>query len=269
MTEQGRSSTGLVARWRLLMTATTDPRLRRSDIAVLAAILDRMDRSGKAWPSLGTIATDSLVSRSHVTKVVAQLRQIGYLVVESGNRKESNVYRIGAPRSIPQEPTSRLPQEPTGRLQETSEVGSCGASEVGSCGSPKPALQATSTIEPAKERAAGAAPLAGRKLTFGQWIDTFPADADNLLAGHPVLDYVDDIGLPDEFGVLAWEQFKRRYTEGADALKTSADWPGLFYRSVEGNWAGLWRINSDGEYVLTTSGQQAMRALDAAEERCQ
>jgi len=127
--------------------------------------------------------------------------------------------------------------------------------------------RATRKSNKGEKHAADAAPRAGRKLTLRQWLDTFPADAETVLDGHPVLDYLDDIGLPEDFGVLAWEQFIRRYTNGADALKTSADWPGLFYRSVQENWAGLWRINSDGGYVLTTSGQQAMRAMDAEDRR--
>lgn len=105
-------SDGLVARWRLLGTACCDPRLSRTDIAVLFVIVDRMDaKTGTSWPGLGTVATDARMSRSSAVRAVRDLVQHGYLQRDSGGPGTSNRYRLGrvelAPRLNPA-PRSKL-----------------------------------------------------------------------------------------------------------------------------------------------------------------
>ncbi|MDG9986856.1 helix-turn-helix domain-containing protein [Stenotrophomonas sp. GD04024] len=249
---------GLVARWRLMMAAATDTRLHRSDIAVLAVILDRMDKAGQAWPSMSTIASDSGVSRGQVIKVLARLKELGYLTVNSGNQTRSNTYQLGRACRRPQEPTPSIVQEPTPRLPEEPGVDAYRTSGVDAPRRPEPALQATRTIEPEESRAADA--VAPRKraqgITFKEWAETVGPDDDLIPADHPANSYGGKVGLPAAFEDLAWAMFVSRHRDGG---KRYEDWPGTFLRSLESNWYGLWRIDDDGQYQLTTAGKQAER----------
>jgi hypothetical protein len=76
--------------------------------------------------------------------------------------------------------------------------------------------------------------------------------------GDPVFTYADKVGLPHEFLALQWREFKERY-QAPDSKRYKA-WRTVFLRSVKCNWLKLWYLNNDGQYVLTTAGQQAQRA---------
>lgn len=76
-------------------------------------------------------------------------------------------------------------------------------------------------------------------------------------AGDIVFDYIERVGIPEDFLRLQWMEFKDRYTmPGAKRYKA---WKTVFLKSVKGNWFKIWYVNSDGQYVLTTVGQQANR----------
>lgn len=75
--------------------------------------------------------------------------------------------------------------------------------------------------------------------------------------GDPVFAYADKVGLPHEFLALQWREFKDRY-QGPDAKRYKA-WRTVFLKSVKCNWLKLWWLNGDGQYLLTTAGQQAQR----------
>ena len=76
--------------------------------------------------------------------------------------------------------------------------------------------------------------------------------------GDPVFAYADKVGLPHEFLALQWREFKDRY-QAPDSKRYKA-WRTVFLKSVKCNWLKLWHLNNDGQYVLTTAGQQAQRA---------
>jgi hypothetical protein len=76
--------------------------------------------------------------------------------------------------------------------------------------------------------------------------------------GDPVFAYADKVGLPHEFLGLHWREFKDRY-QAPDSKRYKA-WRTVFLKSVKCNWLKLWWLNGDGQYVLTTAGQQAQRA---------
>jgi hypothetical protein len=76
--------------------------------------------------------------------------------------------------------------------------------------------------------------------------------------GHPVFAYADKVKLPRDFLALQWTEFKDRY-QMPDA-KRYKDWRTVFLKSVKGNWFKLWFVGTDGQYSLTTVGQQAQRS---------
>lgn len=97
--------------------------------------------------------------------------------------------------------------------------------------------------------------------TFADWTASL-GDADAIPATDPVFDYAAKVGLPGEFVQLAWAWFDTTYGAGGDRqTKTYADWRAVFRKAVAGGWPKYWGINRQGEYYLTTEGEQARRAL--------
>jgi predicted transcriptional regulator len=77
-----------------LAAAAKDSRLSRADIACLAVILDRFNRStGAAWPGINRLATEANLHRSNVIRAVQRLEQTGYVTVERTGQGKSNRYR--------------------------------------------------------------------------------------------------------------------------------------------------------------------------------
>jgi hypothetical protein len=102
-------------------------------------------------------------------------------------------------------------------------------------------------------------------VTLRVWLDAVKAAGDKAIPkGDPVFAYADGIALPREFLDLAWIEFRSRYTaDTQDGRKRYRDWREVFRKAVRGNWLNLWRVN-EGQYALTTAGEQARRA---AQER--
>lgn len=78
--------------------------------------------------------------------------------------------------------------------------------------------------------------------------------------GCAALLYAQQAGIPDEFIVLHWREFKTRHAENR---KRYRDWRKTLLNSLRGNWYGLWHLNADGTCHLTTKGQQAKRVQEA------
>lgn len=77
-----------------------------------------------------------------------------------------------------------------------------------------------------------------------------------------VFDYANSVGIGSDLLRLQWLEFKARYSQpGAKRYKA---WATVFGKSVRGNWFKLWYIGSNGDYVLSTVGQQAKRANEVA-----
>lgn len=86
---------GLLARWLALLSYLRHPSATLAGARVLAAILDRMNDAGEAWPGLGRLASDINIDRSTVVRAVGHLVELQFLERESGSRTESNRYRLG------------------------------------------------------------------------------------------------------------------------------------------------------------------------------
>lgn len=73
-------------------------------------------------------------------------------------------------------------------------------------------------------------------------------------ADDPVFDYVEKVGIPQEFLRLQWLEFKERYS--LPDAKRYKSWCTVFLKSVKGNWFKLWYVSGDS-YALSTVGRQA------------
>jgi DNA-binding Lrp family transcriptional regulator len=81
--------------------------------------------------------------------------------------------------------------------------------------------------------------------------------------GDPLFAYCAEVGISEDILALHWWLFKRRRSE---AGKMQRDWPMTLRNSVEGNWYRLWFIKPGQAAELSTQGLQA-QAARAAEER--
>jgi hypothetical protein len=105
----------------------------------------------------------------------------------------------------------------------------------------------------------------GRKASkpLTDWLAQVAAAGEKAIPDtDPVRSYADKAGIPADYLLLAWVEFKARYSE-PDA-KTYTDWRQVFRKAVRGNWLKLWFVNQDG-YQLTTAGRQAQHLLENAE----
>lgn len=93
------------------------------------------------------------------------------------------------------------------------------------------------------------------RITYPEWAEAKHSDDVLIPPEHHVFRYAEKVGIPDDFLDLAWRCFRERYQN--DERTTYADWGQTFRNAVEGNWYGLWWIDSEGQYVLTTKGKQA------------
>ncbi|WP_394694887.1 helix-turn-helix domain-containing protein [Pseudoxanthomonas japonensis] len=208
----------LLARWKLVRQASTNRRLSAGDIAVLIAILDRMNAEGFAWPSLNRIAEDALISRATVVRSVKTLVESGYLERDSGTRIDSNRYRMGR---CTDEPTGGRSGEPTGRCTDEPGVGAGVSLEVGARMSLKP-TQENIPIEPARlarDKAASADALP-------QWLDPAAWDLWKRHRGRKLTDLAASMGI---------KRLETLRCEGHDPAKlielaVESGWPSFYPR---------------------------------------
>lgn len=101
-------------------------------------------------------------------------------------------------------------------------------------------------------------PKGGRAaVSFKAWADAERKAGRSLVPDDdPVIAYADEVGIPQDFLALAWQEFKVRYTQ-PDA-KRYKDWRAVFRKAVRGNWMRLWILDGTG-YRLSTVGEQARR----------
>lgn len=85
---------------------------------------------------------------------------------------------------------------------------------------------------------------------------------------HPIRAYCLDAGIGDEMLQVAWLMFKDRHTSG-DRIKRYKDWPGVFQKSVESRWYGLWIVNAEGAAEWSSTGLQQKRVLEARMKRAE
>jgi hypothetical protein len=152
---------------------------------------------------------------------------------------------LGAPTGAPQQPPIGSPTRPVGDRQGD------GATSTSSLTSKAPPIPPKGG-EPGEQKAKGA-------ISLRSYLDDCrKAGAKAIPEGHAVFAYATKVGIPEDFLRLHWLEFKDRYT--APDSKRYKAWPTVFHKSVKGNWFKLWFLGNDGNYALTTVGQQAQRS---------
>lgn len=99
-------------------------------------------------------------------------------------------------------------------------------------------------------------------VSLEAWLDDIKARGEQPIPPtDPVFAYAEEAGIPMEHMRLAWAEFRARYCEPGS--KRYRDWRTVYRKAVRGNWFKLWFCTADGEYALTTTGQQALRSMQA------
>lgn len=99
-------------------------------------------------------------------------------------------------------------------------------------------------------------------ISLETWLERIKANGEQPIPPtDPVFAYADEAGIPMEHMRLAWAEFRARYCE--PGAKRYRDWRSVYRKAVRGNWFKLWFCTPDGEYALTTTGQQALRSMQA------
>lgn len=116
-----------------------------------------------------------------------------------------------------------------------------------------------SPIPPAKPGAQSPKPAVA--VSLPAWLATVKAKGEKPIPDNdPVFDYAEQANIPMDLMRLCWVEFRARYSE--PNAKRYKDWRSVYRKAVRGNWLKLWFLTEDG-YGLTTTGQQAQRALEA------
>jgi hypothetical protein len=122
---------------------------------------------------------------------------------------------------------------------------------------PKLLLDRTETTTETTQRSASRRRATRADLSFAEWIETCKTSGERPVPeSDPVFEYAEKAGLPLDYIVLHWKEFKERYATDGKRYK---DWRAVYRKSVRGNWFRLWFFNADGVCTLTTQGQQANR----------
>ena len=260
-----------------------------TELLMLLAIADRADESGAAYPSVATLAKRCKMTDRNANHLLAKLAISGELEISrNAGPRGTNLYRIVLSGGKGVKPTSSLadrkPLKPTSPPTPEAaftppETGFTlkPVAEGGEAGFPKP-LKPTSPNtslnrqEPSKERytpVRSRATKASKGIPLREWLDAIQAKGEKAIpSDDSVFGYADQIGLPREFLHLAWAEFKARYlAEPATGMKpkTYIDWRAVFRRAVREGWLKLWFLDGQ-QYALTTVGQQAQRAHQAAQQ---
>lgn len=94
-------------------------------------------------------------------------------------------------------------------------------------------------------------------VALDTWLESL-GEADAIPANDPIFEYARKAGIPADFLELSWHRFCEDMRERGTRKK---DWRAHYRNAVRHNWYRLWAINRQGEYFLTTEGEQARRAL--------
>lgn len=124
----------------------------------------------------------------------------------------------------------------------------------------KPSLAKPSQSNPTEGGASGETPASPPErppknpISLALYLESVP-DNEPIPNDHAVFRWAKEVGLPDAFLSLAWDEFEERMRNNG---KRQKDWPKTFQNYVRLNYLHLWYLDGH-EYKLTTTGLQTQR----------
>ena len=99
---------------------------------------------------------------------------------------------------------------------------------------------------------------------MSSWLEKIKLDGESPVPeDDPIFDYAFDAGIPVEYLRATWVEFKTEFSEKPDKKK---DWRAHFRNFVRKNYYALWWVDN-GEYKLTSRGQQTVSAMNNRDKR--
>lgn len=236
----------------LMTDVWQNSRLGGTELLLMLAIADFANDSGVAFPSVPTLARKIRMSKRNTHYLISKLEQSGELAIQrNSGPRGCNLYRVQILHGAKPAP-----------VQPMAQGGAIGSAQVVQPVAPEPSRNRK---EPSKKAPTGARREKKVEVTLSERIaycaenglDVIPADCAAMA-------YMADAGIPDEFVLLAWGAFRRKYCESQPS-KRYADWALAFNNAIKGDWLKLWRYDERSQqYVLTNAGVQEQR-VQAAE----
>lgn len=207
---------------------------------ILIKLADNANDHGVCWPSYKHIADQCEMSKRSVITHIGQLKESGFLEVKKRVNKagsQSNIYQL------------TIGGEGYAPGVKDMHRGSEGAAPPPSEGA---APRTSNSLEPTTE---AQAPRKRGPILMTTYLYQCKEDGKQPLPeSSAVFNYQEKTGLPMDFLLLAWKEFKDRSIDNGKRYKS---WPTAFLNCVRDNWYGLWWVSDNGEYLLTSKGKQA------------
>lgn len=208
------------------------------------------------FPGIDAIADRAgYKDKTRVSKITSSLARKGWLEKRKKGFTGCNSYRLIVPEHESEDPNL----DPDAKLDQEAKPNLDSGTNPNLDPDAKYKEQTIEqTIEekdpPKKSRNAG-------KVIFKTWLQNVTDNGEKPIpATDPILKYAEDAGIPGEFIMAMWFEFKARYM---DNPKKYVDWRATFRNAVRGNWFKLWWHDGEG-YQLTSLGKQAMTAMSGA-----
>lgn len=200
----------------------------------------------------GSLRAGGQTKRDGVKTILAELMAAGYLTRSDKPKHNADGSFAGYDYIV-----SETPTEPEQALSPSPDQPSTAQPATVQPATPHPTQASTDSKKGLKTQARKERRAPRADLSFAEWIENCKtADERAIPENDPVFEYADKAGLPLEYIVLHWKEFKERYAADGKRYK---DWRAVYRKSVRGNWFRLWFFNADGICTLTTQGQQANR----------
>lgn len=251
--------------------------LKSSEKLVLLSLADRAGEDMTAFPSIDRMVKDTGLNRKTIIRCFDELEAKGVLLdtgERKGKTKRVKIYQLIGVADRHDENSTK-----NGTIKQSQNGNRCqgkqsqnyqetvpktvlpNSPKIGtqnlSLGNLPKEPEVTPTQKPSGRKIKPGRP-ANPDITFDQWIAKLQQTGEKPIPDNDkIREYSIDSGLPHEYLLLCWQEFKEKYTGHPKKYK---DWRATFRNCVRGNWYKLW-WHDGTDYKLTTVGMQAMTTM--------
>lgn len=200
------------------------------------------------------------IGRYKLLRIMGELRDAGYLTYDTPRDEKGRL--LGKIIVLSESP-----------IGEKTENGETRKSENLNFGKPDPLVNTDSLVNTEEEakteerqsQPTAASPSPAKPKSGKITMDTFLQHCREV-GEPPILDnggavaYAESAGIPKDWVVLAWDEFRDRHKGTQKKYAGPNGWRRAFGNCIRQNWYKLWAINGNGEYFLTQEGKQAQKA---------
>lgn len=221
------------------------------------------------WAYLQSQSEGYIVRPSHIqqhldigeiryAKAMTILRRMGLVSVQQQRNEQGHI--IGNYIDCYSEPSTETPENP--------DLGKNQSPENPESGKTTPLIKDQGFNQESKEQSSTAQSAGADHATRARkspismktWLTNCEQNGEEpITEDDPIFADSRKTGLPVEFILLTWCEFRDRYKTGDRCNERYADWRATFRNCVRGNWYKLWALDANGEFFLTTNGKMAMR----------